>query len=305
MDTIERKDTLSSLPTNIARHQLLLSRGLPHVSSSRSISSILLSSSLLRQPDQYHAIYEIMSVLSTKERRWQCSRVCRYWSIIVTHPFANRDLNIVYGVPRRTSTGYHIDSNDTDDNSQKKLIPFQYLRSIHFNGLSILMRGLFVPPSPSATKPSSTISLPMLTTLTLEGFHLRWNDLRHFFIVIAPQLQHLWIDVELTMDCHLVLDLFRQTRTFTNNNGRASMREATINGKNVGHQRCGRCQRLSAILMKCDKPGQTCGIEDTLWSSSKSGSCIPCLLDTNHRICTMCDDGMSVHISFQSLFVHV
>jgi hypothetical protein len=39
-----------------------------------------------------------------------------------------------------------------------------------------------------------------------------------FFIVIAPRLRHLWIDIQLTIECYLVLDLFRRTRSLNPHN---------------------------------------------------------------------------------------
>jgi hypothetical protein len=114
----------------IARRQVMqppLPASSPHALSSPLASSAIVlpsasSLSLLEpQLDQYHPLYEIMSILSTKERRWQCSRVCRYWSIIVTHPFANRHLLILYDIQKQ-NVGYHIDNNDGD--TQKRMIPF-------------------------------------------------------------------------------------------------------------------------------------------------------------------------------------
>jgi hypothetical protein len=284
-------------------------------------------SSILQEPQfgQYHAIYEIMSILSTKERRWQCSRVCRYWSIIVTHPFANRDISIatrdqwqhLWSLPyqhqdaamvmceraereKKKDDSHNHTNNDNNSGTRSSDVPqtrasFHFVRSLHISTFPADERfiSLFVSPCSVAGSPS----LPMLTTLTIEGRlnTIDWNDLRHFITVEAPQLRHLSIDIsELTIECHLILDLFRRTRRSksSKNGSTASLGPATINGVNVNdEQRCGRCQQLSVVLMKCDKPGRSCDVGDTFWSSPNNERwCIPCLLDTNHRICTSdCD----------------
>jgi hypothetical protein len=238
-------------------------------------------------------LHRIMSMLLTKERRSNCARVCRYWSTIVSHHYSN--IHVIYIANVLNSLSF------TSEIIKNNIIPFQFVQTIR---LIDCPRNIFLTPlGPSSTSswlsPSSwfssnrptklmsqMVSMPMLTTLSLTGCLIDWHELHHLFTIAAPRLQHVTVDVEFDMKCHHVLDLFRRTRTSheITKSGSTGI-AATINGNEVNKLRCGRCQQLSGVLMTCDKPGRSCQVHNTLFSSSNQQWCIPCLFITNHRWC--------------------
>jgi hypothetical protein len=232
------------------------------VSSSSSASrGIIINNALL--------LIQIMSMLSMRDRRYQCARVCRYWyKDIISHPMANIHFMLQAHVRYpRIRISEHICRYQSQQEQQMSngIIAFNHLQTIRLIDLNSNKDGcdhLFYPSKPSSPSSlSKMISMPMLTTLSLIGCTISWNNLFQLITVSAPSLQHLFIHLELTMECHLLCDLFRRTRVIANNNNisnnnpNSNAEIATINGYQLNDRRCGRCQQLSGVLMTCNLPG--------------------------------------------------
>jgi hypothetical protein len=169
-----------------------------------------------------HHIMMIISLLTVRERRHQCSMVCHRWNRLAHQPESN--VHLIINLSYVQSKHSMIPSPEVYERLSHYRIPFSIVQTLRLvksptlgpcNYCWILERPrvqVSFMKIPSDSEVRSFHEMPQLVTLTMEDT-VKWFLLHQLLMSgSVPRLQHLIMDLDKSDECGLVCDLFLRRR---------------------------------------------------------------------------------------------
>jgi hypothetical protein len=175
-------------------------------------------------------ILSIISLLTIEERHGTCRNVCHRWKRLAVHPLA--DIHLYLGIATNEwrsllPMGYPIPWNFLQSlRLQHSYVPNVFGHNSLSDATYILRQQQHQQQQPVVVtnehqpvygkiqeiKQMLFHDLPRLETLTMNGCcFAQWHDLRRLMMV-APNLRHLVLHLDASIECQLVCTLFLTTR---------------------------------------------------------------------------------------------